>query len=161
MKVPNKKVLTLQLDAGRIDFILKSFDEVSYFFDFDIECVLDKKYSLFYPKNNFCTLHVNDCNRLIEYFKNHHKQLVFNKKSPIFMALDAGFQLQCCMKNTDENFFLSIFFNSGSSRENESDCYFGFLSAISIKNAIRFIHEIENLLHEQCGVLSINHRFRL
>jgi hypothetical protein len=154
--VNKENMFTLQLETGTISFILKASDDISGFYDFDIECLMDEKYTGFYPKNNFCSLHMKDLYQLIEYFDSHYKKLLFyngNIESPVFTPMKGHFQLQCMegdIDKTDHNdgyFSLTMLFNCGSSDKFLMDAYFGFDTIVTIKNSHRFINEIKKRMN--------------
>ncbi|SFD53706.1 hypothetical protein [Pseudoalteromonas denitrificans] len=146
------KVINLRLEIGCISFILRKFHDDTYFWDFDIECLMEKKFECFNPKHYFCSLNKTDLINLVEYFQTHYLGLIDNQltESQIFMPLEGDFQIKCMegeIDNIDDGYFsISLMFNNGKPYEDASNCYFGFESVVDIQNIILFCQDIKTLL---------------
>lgn len=144
--------IELKTEACNVIFSRKIPYE-SDFFDFDIDCVMEKKFTGFYPNDFFCRLYKNDLRRLIQYFNKHFQGLKDGSisESPVYMPLEADIQIRCLdgdIDSSDDGYFsISILFNCGKINEDASNTYFGFETVIDVLDCKKFCNDINSLIN--------------
>lgn len=113
-------------------------------FDFNISCVLAKKFSGLLSGDFACRLYRNDIERLISYFDSHVQGLMAGTlaESPAYMPLEGDIQIKGLdgdvVDFSDGCFSISVLFNCGRADESSSNSYFGFETIVELSELHEF-----------------------
>ena len=145
------KTFNLKTQIGNVIFSLREKHPKEHWFNFDVKCIMEQKFSRFYPEGFFCSLHYNDLNRLVHDFESHCQDLKNDtfKKEINYMPLEADFQLTLYdggYENGQGTFTICFMINIGALKDDGSCSYFGFQTSVDFHDVNKLCNDINSLL---------------
>ncbi|MEN5093704.1 hypothetical protein ABE458_23700 [Pseudomonas protegens] len=147
--------IELESEAGVLRFFVKSTEAKNCFFDFDVVCDWNKKFSGCLPDRVFCSLNFDDIKRLVEYFHRHKLSVLADKVDGalVFMPLENDFQIRLMAGEADSleegYFWIGFLFNFGGKDEDSSNVYFGFEASIEFSAVDDFCSSLMGLIPDK------------